>query len=132
MGVIIVEAIREELSELQKMQKATPGCERKKSKQKALEDLTAEFRVKRDTILRQAVHAEPALVERRRGENPILLLSVNGSLNTDSAIEAYQKGGMVKPQTSTVSSPRNSVRTLLAPVVEVYEDEKARILGNVG
>ena len=44
-----------------------------KVREKELEDLTAEFRVKRDNILRQAVHARTGtLVESRGGENPIL------------------------------------------------------------
>ena len=43
-----------------------------KVREKELEDLTAEFRVKRNNIIRQAVHADPGLVERRRGTHPIL------------------------------------------------------------
>ena len=34
-----------------------------KVREKELEDLTAEFKVKRDNILRQAVHTQPELVE---------------------------------------------------------------------
>ena len=70
-GGFIVEAIRENYqnSEVQKARQLRA----EKAREKELEDLTAEFRVKRDTILRQAVHADPGLVEACRGENPILL-----------------------------------------------------------
>ena len=44
-------------------------------------------------------------------------------LEHDSAIEAYQKGVMVKIE---------FCQYLIAPVQTAYEDEKARILGNVG
>ena len=58
----IVEAIRENYQdpELQKQRQIRS----EKAKEKELEDLTAEFRVKRDNIIRQAVHADPGLVER--------------------------------------------------------------------
>ena len=92
-GGFIVEAIRENYqnSEVQKARQLRA----EKAKQKALEDLTAEYRVKRDTILRQAVHAEPALVE-RAAERIQSYFVRERLLEHDSAIEAYQKGGMVK------------------------------------
>ena len=60
-GGFIIEAIRENYqdSEVQKARQLRA----EKAKEKELEDLTAEFRVKRDNIIRQAVHAEPGLVE---------------------------------------------------------------------
>ena len=60
-GGFIIEAIRENYqdSEVQKARELRA----EKAKEKELEDLTAEFRVKRDNIIRQAVHAEPELVE---------------------------------------------------------------------
>ena len=92
--------------------------------------MTAEFRVKRDTILRQAVHAEPALVE-RAAERIQSYFVRDRLLEHDSAIEAYQKGGMVKADIDGILAAE-FCQALLAPVVAVYEDEKARILGNVG
>ena len=61
-GGFIIEAIRENYqnSEVQKAREIRA----EKAKEKELEDLTAEFRVKRDNIIRQAVHADPELVER--------------------------------------------------------------------
>ena len=126
-GGFIVEAIRENYqnSEVQKARELRA----EKAKQKALEDLTAEFRVKRDTILRQAVHAEPALVE-RAAERIQSYFVRDRLLEHDSAIEAYQKGGMVKADIDGILAAE-FCQDLLAPVVEVYEDEKARILGSV-
>ena len=63
-----------------------------KVREKELEDLTAEFRVKRDNILRQAVHAEPALVERAAAKIQSYFVRER-LLEHESAIEAYQKGG---------------------------------------
>ena len=127
-GGFIVEAIRENYqnSEVQKARQLRA----EKAKQKALEDLTAEFRVKRDTILRQAVHAEPALVE-RAAERIQSYFVRERLLEHDSSIEAYQKGGMVKADIDGILAAE-FCQALLAPVVAVYADEKARILGNVG
>ena len=126
-GGFIVEAIRENYqnSEVQKARQLRA----EKAQQKALEDLTAEFRVKRDTILRQAVHAEPALVE-RAAERIQSYFVRDRLLEHDSAIEAYQKGGMVKADIDGILAAE-FCQALLAPVVEAYQDEKARILGSV-
>ena len=126
-GGFIIEAIRENYqnSEVQK----TRQLRAEKAREKELEDLTAEFRVKRDTILRQAVHAEPALVE-RAAERIQSYFVRDRLLEHDSAIEAYQKGGMVKADIDGILAAE-FCQDLLAPVVEVYEDEKARILGSV-
>ena len=124
-GGFIVEAIRENYqnSEVQKARQLRA----EKAKQKALEDLTAEYRVKRDTILRQAVHAEPALVE-RAAERIQSYFVRERLLEHDSAIEAYQKGGMVKADIDGILAAE-FCQELLAPMVEAYADEKARILG---
>ena len=126
-GGFIVEAIRENYqnSEVQKARQLRA----EKAREKELEDLTAEFRVKRDTILRQAVHAEPALVE-RAAERIQSYFVRDRLLEHDSAIEAYQKGGMVKADIDGILAAE-FCQALLAPVVEVYEDEKSRILGSV-
>ena len=126
-GGFIVEAIRENYqnSEVQKARQLRA----EKAREKELEDLTAEFRVKRDTILRQAVHAEPALVE-RAAERIQSYFVRDRLLEHDSAIEAYQKGGMVKADIDGILAAE-FCQALLAPVVEAYQDERDRILGNV-
>ena len=49
-------------------------------------------------------------------------------LEHESAIEAYQKGGMVKAEIDGILAAE-FCQALLAPVVEAYQDEKGRILG---
>ena len=122
----IVEAIRENYQdpELQKQRQARA----EKAKQKVLEDLTAEFNVKRRTLLRQAVHADPHLVE-RAAERVHSYIVRQRLEEHPSAIEAYQKGGMVAAEINAILA-EEFCQELLAPVVEAYEDEKARILAN--
>ena len=101
-----------------------------KAKQKDLEDLMAEFKVKRDNILRQVVHTQPELVE-RAAEKIQTFMVRERLLEHASAIEAYQKGGMVKAEIDGILETE-FCQELLAPVQIAYEDEKARILGTVG
>ena len=58
----IVEAIRGNYEDPEIPKQRQIRAER--VKEKALEDLTTEFTAKRNTLLREAVHAEPELVER--------------------------------------------------------------------
>ena len=101
-----------------------------KAKQKALEDLTAEFRVKRDNLLRQAVHAEPDLVE-HAAERIQSYFVRERLLEHDSPIVAYQKGGMIKAEIDGILAAE-FCQDLLAPVVETYDNEKARIQEKIG
>ena len=121
----IVEAIRENYQdpELQKQRQIRA----EKAKEKELEDLTTEFTAKRNTLLRQAVHAQPELVERaaERIQSHIIRQRLEAH---DTALIAYQKGGMVAAEINAILA-EEFCRDLLAPVVEQYEDEKTRILG---
>ena len=119
----IVEAIRENYqdSELQKQREVRA----EKAKQKALEDLMAEFNVKRRTLLRQAVHADPQLVE-RAAERVHSYIVRQRLEEHPSAIEAYQKGGMVAAEINAILA-EEFCQDLIAPVVAAYEDEKARL-----
>ena len=120
----IVEAIRENYQdpELQKQREVRA----EKAKAKELEDLTTEFNAKRRNILRQAVHADPHLVE--RAAERIHSYIVRQRLDEQpSAIAAYQKGGMVAAEINAILAAE-FCQELLAPVVAAYEDEKARIL----
>ena len=121
----IVEAIRENYQDPE-IQKAR-AQRAKKAKQKELEDLTTEFNVKRRNLLRQVVHAQPELVE-TAAERVQSYIVRQRLLEHDSAIEAYQKGGMVAAEINAILAAE-FCQDLLAPVVEAYQDEKARILG---
>ena len=87
----IVEAIRENYQDTE-VQKARE-VRAEKVREKELEDLTTEFRVKRDNILRQAVHAQPTLVESAAAKESNLILSGNGSLNTIPRWRRIRKAG---------------------------------------
>ena len=121
----IVEAIRENYQdpELQKQRQIRA----EKAKEKELEDLTTEFNAKRNTLLRQAIHAEPELVERaaERIHSHIIRQRLEAH---DTALIAYQKGGMVAAEINAILAAE-FCQELLAPVVSAYEDEKSRILG---
>ena len=124
----IVEAIRENYQD-PAVQKARE-TRAEKVREKELEDLTAESKVKRDNILRQAVHAEPELVA-RAAEKITSYMIRERLLEHDSAMAAYQKGGMVKAEIDGILAAE-FCQDLLAPVIAAYEDEKVRILGDVG
>ena len=117
-----------ELSELRSA-KGAPVASRK-AKEKELEDLTAEFRVKRDNIIRQAVHADPGLVERAAKHIHSYIVRER-LVEHPSAMEAYQKGGMVAAEINGILAAE-FCQDLLAPVVETYENEKARIQEKIG
>ena len=123
-GGFIVAAIRENYqdSAVQKERETRAA----KVREKELEDLTVEFRVKRDNILRQAVHAEPQLVERAAEKIQSYIIRER-LLEHDTALAAYQKGGMVKAEIDGILAAE-FCQELLAPVVAAYEDEKRRIL----
>ena len=97
-----------------------------KVREKELEDLTAEFNVKRNNIIRQAVHADPGLVE-AAAERIQSYIVRQRLVEHPSAIEAYQKGGMVAAEINGILAAE-FCQDLLAPVVAAYEDERDRIL----
>ena len=127
-GGFIVEAIRENYQDPAVQKDREVRAE--KAKEKELEDLTAEFKVKRDNILRQAVHAQPELVA-SAAERIQSYIIRERLIEHDSAITAYQKGGMVKAEIDGILAAE-FCQNLLAPVVAAYADEKARILEKAG
>ena len=124
----IIEAIRENYQdpEIQKQREVRA----EKVREKELEDLMAEFKIKRDNILRQVVHTQPELVE-QAAEKITSYIIRERLLEHDTAMVAYQKGGMVKAEIDGILAAE-FCQDLLAPVNAAYEDEKARILGEVG
>ena len=121
----IVEAIRENYqdAELQKQREVRA----EKAKEKELEDLKTEYNVKRNNIVRQAIHADPELVETAAARIQSYL--VRGRLDEHaSAMAAYQKGGMVKAEIDGILA-EEFCQDLIAPVNAEYEAEKARIRG---
>ena len=122
----IIEAIRENYQDA-RVQKARQ-VRAEKLKEQALEDLTAAFYVKRNNIVRQAIQADPMLIEKaaERVEtyHPRKRLQEYGT-----ATEAYQESPMVKVAIEAVIADE-FCKDRLASVVEAYEDEKTRILAD--
>ena len=123
-GGFLVEAIRENYQDPE-VQKAREVREAK-VREKEVEDLTVEFRVKRDNLLRQAVHADPGLVE-AAAERIQSYIIRERLVEHDSAMAAYQKGGMVKAEIDGILAAE-FCQDFITPVVAAYEDEKRRIL----
>ena len=124
-GGFIVEAIRENYQD-PALQKARVEREAE-ARKKEIEDLTEEFRAKRRNIIRQVVLTAPELIERAAEKvqsNYVLQRIEEG----DSLIEVYETGGMVKAEIDAILAD-HFCQDLIAPIVEMYEVEKARILG---
>ena len=121
----IVEAIRENYQDPEIRKQREVRAE--KAKEKELEDLTTEFNAKRNTLLRQAVHADPGLVD--AAAERVQAYIVRQRLEAhDTPLSAYQKGGMVAAEINAILAAE-FCQELLAPVVAAYQDEKVRILG---
>ena len=121
----IVEAIRENYQDPELQKQREMRAER--AKQKALEDLRTEYNAKRNTLLRQAVHADPGLVD-AAAESVQSYIVRQRLVEQPSAMAAYQKGGMIAAEINAILAAE-FCQDLLAPVNAAYEDEKARILG---
>lgn len=120
----IIEAVRENYHdpELQKQRQMRA----EKAKEKALEDLKTEFCAKRNNLIRQAVHADPGLVE-RAAERLQSYIVRQKLVEHPYAIVVYQKGGMVTAEINAILEAE-FCQGILAPVVAAYEDDKERIL----
>ena len=122
----IIEAIRENYHD-ERVRKARQ-VRAEKAKEQALETLTAEFRAKCNTLLRQAVHADTQLVE--HAAERIQSYIVRQRLEEHpTPMKAYQQGGMVTAEINAILA-EEFCQDILAPVVAAYEDEKARILAD--
>ena len=125
-GGYVIEAVRENYQD-ERVRKARQ-VRAEKLREKALEDLTEEFRAKRNTLIRQAVHADTQLVE--HAAERIQSYIVRQRLEEHpTPMKAYQQGGMVTAEINAILA-EEFCQDLLAPVVAAYEDEKARILAD--
>ncbi len=120
----IVEAIRENYQdpEVQK----TRAQRAEKAKEKQLAELEEEYNVKCKNLLRQAVHANPELVD-AAAERIQSYIVRQRLIEHSSPIEAYQKGGMVTAEINAILAAE-FCQDLIAPVQTAYEDEKEKIL----
>ena len=127
-GGYVIEAIRENYQDERVRKEREVRAEKVKEKQ--LEDLAETFRIKRNNILRQAIHADPMLIE-KAAERVTLIHPRRRLEEYDTATEAYQENSMVKVAIEEVIADQ-FCQDQLAPVVTAYEDEKARIFGGEG
>ena len=97
-------------------------------REQALEDLTASFYLKRNNIVRQAIQADPLLIE-KAAERVEMHHPRKRLQEYETATEAHQASPMVKVAIEEVIADE-FCKDRLAPIVAAYEDEKARILGD--
>ena len=124
----IIEAIRENYQNESVKRQREERTERRKEKE--LEDLTEAFNVKRKNIVRQAIQAEPELIE-RAAERIVTPFVRNQLMKYDTVVAGYSKSSMIKVEIEGIIADEFCQETL-APIIEVYEDGKARILGEDG
>ena len=124
-GGYVVEAIRNNYQNDEVRKAREVRAER--AREKELEDLDEAFRARRANLLRQAIQADPGLVERAgaRIENNFVRTRVEAC---DTAMEGYQAYPVVKANIDDIIATE-FCKDLFAPVNAAYEDEKARILG---
>ena len=124
-GGYVVDAIRNNYQN-DTVQKARE-IRAERAREKELEDLSEKFRIKRANLLRQAIQADPELVERAvaRIDNNFVRKRIE---KCDTAMQAYKEYPVVKSYIDAILAD-DFCQELLAPVVSAYEDEKARVLG---
>ena len=123
----VIEAIRENYQD-ERVRKARQ-VRAEKLKEQALEDLTEAFYIKRNNIVRQAIQADPMLIE-KAAERVETYHPRKRLEEYDTATEAHQESPMVKVAIDEVIA-EEFCQDRLAPVTAAYEDEKARILADI-
>ena len=126
-GGFIVNAIRENYQD--PVFQAQFEARKQREKEGLLNALESETLEKRNALLRQAVRANPELLEQASGsiQSHVVRKRLN---NYDSVQEAYRDGGMVTAEINAILAEEFCAE-LLTPVMEAYETEKARILGQL-
>ena len=122
-GGFIVKAIQENYQDpvLEKELQAR----KEKEKHAMLDTLKAEMNEKKGALLRQAVRANPALLEQAAERINSRFVRERLS-NYESIHDAYQVGGMVTGEINAILA-EEFCADLLQPVYDAYETEKARI-----
>ena len=124
----IVQAIRENYQN-PVFQEEFKAC-KEQERQAMLKVLESELREKQNALLRQAVRMNPELLERaaKRIKSYFVLECL---AHYNSLHEAYRDEGIVAMEINCILA-ENFCQDLIAPIVAAYEDEKARLLGEVG
>ena len=123
----VLEAIRNNYQNDEVRKQRQARAERLREKE--IEDIEETFRARRANLLRQAIQADPELVERAvaRIENNFVRRHIE---ECDTAMEAYQAYPAAKAYINDIIATE-FCQELLAPAIETYRDEKARILAKL-
>ena len=127
-GGFIVKAIRENYND--PVFRARLEERKQREQQGILDSLESEVLEKKNALLRQAVRANPELLEQAVDKIQSHIIRERLA-NYPSLQDAYRDGGMVTAEINAILADEFCA-DLLAPVYEVYEGEKARILGKIG
>lgn len=123
-GGFIVEAVRENYQD--PTLQAELAARKAEERDGMLDALESEIIEKRNALLRQAVRADPELLV--QAADRIQAHIVRERLErADSIQEAYRNGGMVTAEINAILA-KEFCADLLAPLYEMYETEKARLL----
>ena len=125
-GGYVIEAIRENYLDERVRKERQVRAQR--AREKALEDLEETFILKRNTIVRQAIQADPTLIE-KAAERVETYHPRRRLEEYDTATEAYQESSLVKVAIQEVIADE-FCQDRLAPIIQTYEDEKAQILAD--
>ena len=104
-------------------------AEQVEEKQAMLVSLKDEMLEKQNALIRQAVRANPELLEQAAAKISSGFIRER-LLDYDSIADAYAAGGVVAGDINAILA-KEFCADLIAPVQDVYENEKARILGAV-
>ena len=123
MGGFIVQAIRENYQDPELQLQIE--MRKHREQQAMLDALRSEMFEKRSTLLRQAVRANPELLE-QAAEKIQSHFAGDRLASYNSLQEAYRDGGMVTAEINGILA-EEFCQDLIAPVIEAYESEKKRL-----
>ncbi len=125
-GGYVIEAIRENYQDEWVRKEREVRAE--KAREQELEDAEETFLIRRNNILRQAIQADPTLIE-KAAERVETYHPRRRLEEYDTATEAYRESTMVKVAIEEAIAD-DFCKDKLAPILQSYQDEKARILTN--
>ena len=106
------------------------AAEKAEEEQATLASLRGEMLEKQNALIRQAVLANPELLEQAAAKIASGFVR-DRLMEYDSVKDAYAAGGSVAGDINNILA-KEFCADLVAPVYAAYEDEKARILGSGG
>ena len=124
-GGFIVKAIRENYQDPESQKQLQ--AKKKKEKQEILASLRREMLEKQNALIRQAVRANPELIE-QAAEKITSSFVRERLMDYDSIKDAYAAGVLVAGEINSILA-KEFCANLIAPVIAVHEAEKERLEG---